>query len=78
MIDINDMYLPDGSPNDDIINRQFYFPITRKYEDPTRLELATAFSKRDAYVFRISEMYLIVAEAEALGGDKNVGLELHE
>lgn len=70
MIDINDMYLPDGTPNDDIINRQFYFPITRKYEDPTRLELATAFSKRDANVFRIAEMYLIVAEAELLGGDK--------
>lgn len=69
MIDINDMYLPDGSPNDDIINRQFYFPITRKYEDPQRLEVATQFSKRDANIFRISEMYLIVAEAEMLGGD---------
>ena len=64
IIDINDMYLPDGSMNDAIINRQFYFPITKKYMDPERLELSTQFSKRDAYVFRISEMYLIAAEAE--------------
>lgn len=69
IIDINDMYLPDGSPNDAVINRQFYFPITKKYQDPTRPQLATAFSKRDAYVFRISEMYLIAAEAEMLSGN---------
>lgn len=75
MIDINDMYLPDGSPNDNIINRQFYFPITKKYEDPTRLELATPYSKRDAFIFRISEMYLIVAEAEMLGGDRSKALD---
>jgi len=68
IIDINDMYLPDGSLNDDVINRQFYFPITKKYQDRTRLELATAFSKRDAYVFRISEMYLIAAEAALMQG----------
>ncbi|MBR9919372.1 MAG: RagB/SusD family nutrient uptake outer membrane protein [Bacteroidetes bacterium] len=75
MFDINDMYLADGTPNDDIINRQFYFPITKKYEDPTRLEIATQFSERDAMVFRIAEMYLIVAEAEMLGGDKSVALD---
>lgn len=69
IIDINDMYLPDGSINQDIINRQFYFPITKKYEDPTRLEIATQFSKRDCYVFRISEMYLIAAEAELMRGN---------
>ncbi|MFK7983959.1 MAG: RagB/SusD family nutrient uptake outer membrane protein, partial [Saprospiraceae bacterium] len=63
IIDINDMYLPDGRFNDNVINRQFYFPITKKYEDPTRPQLSTAFSKRDAFVFRISEMYLIAAEA---------------
>ncbi len=69
MIDINDMYLPDGSLNDNVINRQFYFPITKKYEDPTRIQLSTEFSKRDAIVFRISEMYLIAAEAEMLQGN---------
>lgn len=74
IIDINDMYLPDGSFNNAIINRQFYFPITKKYEDKTRPELATQFSKRDAYVFRISEMYLIAAEAELLRGNMGEAL----
>lgn len=46
MIDINDMYLPDGRMNDGVINRQFYFPITKKYRDPTRPQLATQFNKR--------------------------------
>jgi len=69
IIDINDMYAADGSLNDNIINRQFYFPITKKYQDPTRPQLSTAFSKRDAYVFRISEMYLIAAEAEMMQGN---------
>ncbi|MFW5656070.1 MAG: RagB/SusD family nutrient uptake outer membrane protein [Bacteroidota bacterium] len=69
IFDINDMYLPDGSPNNDVINRQYYFPITKKYQDTTRLELAQAFSKRDAYVIRISEMYLIAAEAALENGN---------
>lgn len=63
IIDINDMYKPDGSPNTDVINRQYYFPITKKYQDTTRLELAQQYSQRDAYVIRISELYLIAAEA---------------
>ncbi len=75
IVDINDMYLPDGSFNNAVINRQFYFPITRKYEDPTRPELATAFSKRDAYVFRISEMYLIAAEAALLTGNTDLATD---
>lgn len=69
IIDINDMYLPDGSFNNEVINRQFYFPITKKYEDPTRPELSTAFSKRDAYVYRLSEMYLIASESKLMNGD---------
>jgi len=69
IIDINDMYLPDGSFNNDVINRQFYFPITKKYQDQTRPELSTAFSKRDVYVFRLSEMYLIASESKLLSGD---------
>lgn len=76
IIDINDMYLEDGSFNNSVINRQFYFPITRKYEDPTRPELTTQFSKRDAYVFRISEMYLIAAEAEIMRSNTGAALEL--
>jgi hypothetical protein len=75
IIDINDMYLPDGSMNDPVINRQFYFPITKKYEDPTRLEIATQYGKRDAIVFRISEMYLIAAEAEMMRGNTGAAVD---
>jgi hypothetical protein len=64
IIDINDMYLPDGTPNDAVINRQYYFPITKKYQDTTRTAIAQQYSKRDAYVIRLSEMYLIEAEAD--------------
>ncbi|GLR15470.1 hypothetical protein GCM10007940_00850 [Portibacter lacus] len=76
IIDINDMYLPDGSLNDNVINRQFYFPISKKYEDPTRLELSTEYSKRDAFVFRISEMYLIAAEAEMKLGNMDAATDM--
>ena len=76
MIDINDMYLPDGRMNDNVINRQYYFPITKKYEDPTRPQLSTAYSKRDAYVFRISEMYLIASEAEMMQGNMGQAVDL--
>ena len=69
IIDINDMYLPDGSPNDGAINRQFYFPITKRYEDTTRQNLTISASQRDPAVFRISEMYLIAAEAEMMLGN---------
>lgn len=75
IIDINDMYLPDGSLNDDIINRQFYFPITKKYEDPTRLEISTQFGKRDAIVLRIAEMYLIASEAELMRGNTGAAVD---
>lgn len=68
IIDINDMYLEDGSPNDDIINRQFYFPITKRYKDTTRLTIPQQYSRRDAFVMRISEMYLIAAEASLESG----------
>jgi hypothetical protein len=63
VIDINDMYLEDGTPNDFVINRQYYFPITKRYMDTTRLEIAQQYSKRDAYIIRLPEMYLIAAEA---------------
>jgi len=70
------MYLPDGRMNDNVINRQYYFPITKKYEDPTRPQLSTAYSKRDAYVFRISEMYLIASEAEMMQGNMGQAVDL--
>ncbi len=64
IVDINDMYTASGAPNDSVVNRSYYFPITRKYMDSTRIAVATQYSKRDAYVMRLSEMYLIKAEAE--------------
>ncbi|MEZ4685047.1 MAG: RagB/SusD family nutrient uptake outer membrane protein [Bacteroidia bacterium] len=76
IIDINDMYLADGTPNDAIINRQFYFPITKRYQDTTRLDLTTATTKRDVSVFRISEMYLIAAEAALMNNDKGTAAQM--
>ena len=73
IFDINDMYLPDGSPNA-VISRQYYFPITKKYMDPTRLDESIQYSKRDAYVMRISEMYLIAAEAALETSDADAAL----
>ena len=75
IVDINDMYLPDGSPNDAIINRQFYFPITKRYEDSTRLDLTISGTDRDPWVFRISEMYLIAAEAEMELGNTGAAVD---
>jgi hypothetical protein len=69
IFDINDMYLEDGTPNDDIINRQFYFPITKRYMDTTRLDMMQQYSKRDANVIRLPEMYLIAAEASLETGN---------
>jgi len=77
IIDINDMYHPDGSPNEVII-RQYYFPITKKYMDPTRLDETIQYSKRDAYVIRISEMYLIAAEAALETSDADAALSYLE
>ena len=76
IVDINDMYLPDGTPNDAVINRQFYFPITKRYEDSTRLDLTISGTERDPMVFRISEMYLIAAEAELMQGNPGRAAEL--
>ncbi|MBN1116175.1 MAG: RagB/SusD family nutrient uptake outer membrane protein [Bacteroidales bacterium] len=62
ILDIDDMYNEDGSVNDNI-DRQFYFPITKRYQDLTKLEIPQEYSQRDFFVIRISEMYLIAAEA---------------
>ena len=55
---INDLYEADGTPKG---NREVHFQLN-KFNDPTRPSLNTAESARDHFVFRISEMYLIVAE----------------
>lgn len=58
LLGIDDLYQADGTP---IGNRQVEFQIN-KFNDPTRPDLSTAESARDHFVFRIAEMYLIVAE----------------
>ena len=42
--------------------------------DPTRLDESIQYSKRDAYVMRISEMYLIAAEAALETSDADAAL----
>ncbi|MFV0521603.1 MAG: RagB/SusD family nutrient uptake outer membrane protein [Mangrovibacterium sp.] len=55
---IDDLYDADGTPK---TARDVTFQIS-KFDDPTRPAVATVESARDFFVFRISEMYLIVAE----------------
>lgn len=57
--DINDIYSADGS----LKNTQNFIHMN-KFDDPTRAAAFQQWSSRDAFVIRISEMYLIVAEAE--------------
>lgn len=69
--DINDLYYEDESLKD---NRVFI--EMHKHADPTRATAMETRSKRDAFVMRIAEMYLIAAEGEMLkpGGDINKAL----
>lgn len=57
--DINDIYNEDGS----LKNVQNFIHMN-KFDDPTRPAAFQQWSSRDAFVIRIAEMYLIVAEAE--------------
>ncbi len=65
-LDVNDVYdvntgLPAGSRE--------YFVSMYKFQDPTRQTGWEIENKRDMFVLRIPEMYLIVAEAEMLQGN---------
>lgn len=71
IVDIDDMYTETGEIQTGI-SRQFYFPITKKYYDNEKEVVTQQYSKRDAFALRISEMYLIAAEA-ALGGGNSGG-----
>ncbi|MEJ6980610.1 RagB/SusD family nutrient uptake outer membrane protein [Pedobacter sp. P351] len=57
--DINDVYEADGRVKGD---RSRYVQLN-KFADPTRADRGEHMSKRDAFVFRLAEMYLIAAEA---------------
>lgn len=57
--DVNDVYQANGVPT---IPRWRYAGLW-KFADPSRSAKDVVNSKRDAFVFRLSEMYLIAAEA---------------
>lgn len=57
--DIPKVYNGSGVP----VQRKFYASL-KKFKDSTRTSAAEAQSARDAFVIRLSEMYLIAAEAE--------------
>ncbi len=65
--DVNDIYQANGLPT---IPR-WHFPALTKFADPTRSQRDVINSKRDAFVFRLSEMYLIAAEASMKLGDNS-------
>lgn len=64
--DLNDLFNADQSLKD---NRNFI--EMHKFADPTRSGMFVWRSKRDAFVIRISEMYLIVAEADMLNNNSS-------
>ena len=57
--DLSKVYGSNGAP----IQRRFYVSL-KKFKDSTRPSFNEAQSARDAFVMRLSEMYLIAAEAE--------------
>lgn len=62
--DRNDMFNANGTSN----GNQHFVQLD-KFSDPTRPSIAEQQSARDAYVFRLAEMYLIAAEAEHMQGN---------
>lgn len=62
--DIDSLYYADGRLKD---NR--WFIEMHKHADHTRSEAFERSSRRDAFVIRLSEMYLIAAEAEMLNNN---------
>lgn len=63
IFDRTDIYNEDGS----VKSQKQYMPIS-KFEDPTRATTNEDRGTRDAFMIRVAEMYLIVAEAGAKTG----------
>lgn len=68
--DRNDVYNADGTSK----NNQNFVQLN-KFSDPTRASVAEQQSARDAFVFRLAEMYLIVAEAEHQLGNNTLAAQ---
>lgn len=65
IFDRNDVYDADGKT----IGTRDYFVSTYKFEDNTKPTGWEYESKRDAFVLRIGEMYLLLAEAELMNNN---------
>ncbi|MBN1180974.1 MAG: RagB/SusD family nutrient uptake outer membrane protein [Bacteroidales bacterium] len=63
IFDLDDMYLPDETPNYIVNENKYYFPIIGKFADSTRATVSQEYSSRNAPIIRLAEMYLIAAEA---------------
>lgn len=68
--DRNDVYDAAGNT----IGTRDYFVSTYKFEDNTKPTGWEYESSRDFFVLRVAEMYLILAEAELMGGNPAEGL----
>jgi hypothetical protein len=57
--DKDDMYNADGTPRD-----RFHYISLKKFDDPTRPSPTESQSVRNAYLFRLADLYLVAAEAQ--------------
>jgi hypothetical protein len=69
--DINDLYKPDGS----FVDNRNFIEMHKHNSTTDRAAIFEFRSKRDAFVIRIAEMYLIVAEADMLGNNMGEAVE---
>jgi hypothetical protein len=63
--DINDLYNPDGS----FVDNRNFIEMHKHNSTTDRAAIFEFRSKRDAFVIRIAEMYLIAAEGDMLAGN---------
>lgn len=76
LVDIDDTYTGDVVTSNARFN--VHFPALKKYDDPDLPEAGSQAGSKDVIVMRLAEMYLIVAEAEAMqsGGNKALATEM--
>ncbi|WEK33935.1 MAG: RagB/SusD family nutrient uptake outer membrane protein [Candidatus Pseudobacter hemicellulosilyticus] len=71
IFDRNDMYNANGTPR----NNSNFLSL-KKFLDPTRPSIAEQQSARDAFIFRLADIYLTAAEAKHLLGDNATAASL--
>jgi len=71
IFDRNDVYDTEGKT----IGTRDYFISTYKFEDDTKETGWEYWSSRDAFVLRVAEMYLIVAEAELMDNHPDIAVQ---